>query len=113
MSRIREYDRARDAAGLRACFVELQEYERVLDPELLPAEQIVELAHTYGITKPAALVWGMHGTGHHYNGYLASIIGTTLNVITGNFDAPGGVIDTELTKSDKGGKATGKDFLKR
>jgi ribosomal protein S18 acetylase RimI-like enzyme len=42
VSRIREYDRARDAAGLRACFVELQEYERVLDPELLPAEQIVE-----------------------------------------------------------------------
>jgi anaerobic selenocysteine-containing dehydrogenase len=73
---------------------------------------ISELAHTYGSTKPAALVWGMHGTGHHYNGYIASIIGTALNVITGNFDAPGGVIDTEITKSDKGGKATGKDFLK-
>ena len=79
----------------------------------IAAEQIVELAHEFGITKPAALVWGMHGTGHHYNGYIASIIGTVLNVITGNFDAPGGVVDTEITKSDKGGKATGKDFLKR
>lgn len=78
----------------------------------IPAEQIVELAHAFGSTKPAALVWGMHGTGHHYNGYIASILGTALNVITGNFDAPGGVIDTELTKSDKGGTATGKDFLK-
>ena len=40
MSRIREYEPERDAPGLRACFVELQEYERALDPALLPAEQI-------------------------------------------------------------------------
>lgn len=79
----------------------------------IPAENIAELSHTFGITKPAALVWGMNGIGHHYNGYLASIIGTALNVITGNFDVPGGAIDCEITKSDKGGKATGKDFLKR
>ncbi|HBH04202.1 MAG: dehydrogenase [Candidatus Rokubacteria bacterium RBG_16_73_20] len=79
----------------------------------IPADTIAELAHSFGITKPAAFVWGMHGTGHHYNGYIASILGTTLNVITGNFDAPGGVIDTELTKSDKGGSATGKSFLAR
>lgn len=79
----------------------------------LSREQIEGLAHTFGITKPAALIWGMCGTGHHYNGYTTAILGTVLNVVTGNFDAPGGVIDTELTKSDKGGKATGKDFLKR
>ena len=42
MSRIRDYDPARDAAGLRACFAELQEYERALDPTLLPAEEIAE-----------------------------------------------------------------------
>lgn len=79
----------------------------------LKQEQIADLAHQFGITKPAALVWGMNGTGHHYNGYVTSILGTVLNVITGNFDVPGGAIDTELTKSSKGGKATGKDFLKR
>ncbi len=79
----------------------------------ISAEKIAELAHTFGITKPAALIWGMNGIGHHYNGYLASIIGTALNVITGNFDAPGGAIDTELTKSDKGGNATGKQFVTR
>lgn len=79
----------------------------------IPPGKIAELAHAFGITKPAALVWGMNGIGHHYNGYLASIIGTALNVITGNFDAPGGAIDTELTKSDKGGNATGKQFLTR
>ena len=38
------------------------------------------------------------------------IIGVALNVVTGNFDVPGGVIDTELGKSDKGGSATGKQF---
>lgn len=79
----------------------------------LDQADIEELAHLFGITKPAALVWGMNGIGHHYNGYVASILGTVLNVVTGNFDVPGGVIDTELVKSDKGGKATGKDFLKR
>ncbi len=79
----------------------------------LKKEQIADLAHQFGITKPAALIWGMNGTGHHYNGYVTGVIGTALNVITGNFDVPGGVIDTELTKSSKGGKATGKDFLKR
>ena len=79
----------------------------------IAATTIVDLAHTFGITKPAAIVWGMNGIGHHYNGYLASIIGTVLNVITGNFDVPGGAIDTELAKSDKGGNATGKQYLSR
>lgn len=79
----------------------------------LPKEKIAEVAHLFGITKPAALVWGMQSPGHHYNGYVASIIGTALNIITGNFDVPGGAIDTEITKASKGGKATGKDFKKR
>lgn len=79
----------------------------------IEADKIAELAHTFGITKPAALIWGMNGTGHHYNGYVASIIGTVLNVITGNMEVPGGAIDTELVKSDKGGKVKGEDFVKR
>ncbi len=79
----------------------------------LESAQIEDLAHLFGITKPAALVWGMNGIGHHYNGSVASILGTALNVITGNFDAPGGVIDTELVKCNKGGNAKGKFFLKR
>lgn len=79
----------------------------------LPGQKIEEVAHLFGSIKPAALVWGMQSPGHHYNGYVASILGTALNVITGNLDAPGGAIDTELTKSDKGGSATGKQFLTR
>lgn len=79
----------------------------------ITADVIAELAHTFGITKPAAWVWGMNGIGHHYNGYVASIIGTALNVITGNMEKPGGAIDTELVKSDKGGSAKGGDFNKR
>ena len=79
----------------------------------IEAEVIAELAHTFGITKPAAWVWGMNGIGHHYNGYTAAIIGTALNVITGNMETPGGAIDTELVKSDKGGKVKGDDFNKR
>ncbi len=76
----------------------------------LPKGQVEEVSHLFGITKPAALVWGMQSPGHHYNGYCCSILGTALNVITGNFEAQGGAIDTELVKSDKGGSATGKQF---
>jgi len=76
----------------------------------LPKAQIEEVSHLFGVTKPAALVWGMQSPGHHYNGYCCSILGTALNVITGNFEALGGAIDTELVKSDKGGSATGKQF---
>lgn len=79
----------------------------------LETKQIEDLSHLFGITKPAALVWGMQSPGHHYNGYCASIIGVALNVITGNFEVPGGVIDTEIVKSSKGGSATGKQFMKR
>ncbi|GAB4406566.1 MAG: molybdopterin-dependent oxidoreductase [Thermodesulfovibrionales bacterium] len=79
----------------------------------LSKAQIEELSHMFGITKPAALVWGMQSPGHHYNGYCCSILGVALNVITGNFDVPGGVIDCELVKSDKGGSATGKQFKKK
>ncbi len=39
---IREYEPERDAKGLRECFAELQEYERALDPALLPAHRVVE-----------------------------------------------------------------------
>lgn len=79
----------------------------------LSEAQITGLAHDFGITKPAALIWGMQSPGHHYNGYCCSIIGTVLNIITGNFDAPGGAIDTELVKCNKGGPASGSSFKKR
>lgn len=79
----------------------------------LPREQIQDIAHEFGLTKPAALVWGMQSPGHHYNGYPCSILGTALNIITGNMDVPGGAIDTELVKSDKGGDAKGSGFKKR
>ncbi len=40
--RIREFDAARDHESLRSCFIELQEFERTLDPRLSPAEQIAD-----------------------------------------------------------------------
>ncbi len=73
--------------------------------------EIIELAHTFGITKPAALIWGMQSPGHHFNGYSGSILGVALNVITGNFDVPGGVIDTEIMKWSKGGKGRTYSFV--
>ncbi|MCC6043981.1 MAG: molybdopterin-dependent oxidoreductase [Desulfurococcaceae archaeon] len=79
----------------------------------LRKEDIEMLAHEFGITKPAAVIWGMQAPGHHYNGYVASILFTFLNVITGNFERPGGVIDTEIVKSSKGGTATGRWFNDR
>ena len=39
---IREYDPERDARGLRTCIVELQEFERRIDPSLPPGATMVE-----------------------------------------------------------------------
>jgi anaerobic selenocysteine-containing dehydrogenase len=75
--------------------------------------QLEEVAHLFGITKPAALVWGMNGTGHQFNGEVISVLGAVLNTITGNFDAPGGVIDTALTRCNYGGSAPGGSFNSR
>ena len=40
--RIRDFDAARDREALRRCFVELQDFERTLDPRLPAAEQIAD-----------------------------------------------------------------------
>jgi ribosomal protein S18 acetylase RimI-like enzyme len=39
---IREYDPARDHDAIRACCVQLQEFERALDPRLPPGEQMAD-----------------------------------------------------------------------
>jgi uncharacterized protein (TIGR00290 family) len=39
---IRDYDAARDLAAVRACFRELQEFERALEPDLPPGENVTE-----------------------------------------------------------------------
>jgi anaerobic selenocysteine-containing dehydrogenase len=79
----------------------------------LAAGDIAWLADEFGRTKPAALVWGMNGIGHHYNGGIASILGIVLDVITGNFETPGGVIDMGLVRSSKVGSANGSSWLAR
>jgi uncharacterized protein (TIGR00290 family) len=38
--RVRDYDPSRDAAALRACVIELQEFERRLEPDLPPGERM-------------------------------------------------------------------------
>jgi ribosomal protein S18 acetylase RimI-like enzyme len=37
---IRDYDEARDAAALHACFAELQDFERALEPDLPPGAEV-------------------------------------------------------------------------
>jgi ribosomal protein S18 acetylase RimI-like enzyme len=39
---IREFDRARDDRAVRRCFVELQDFERGLDPRMPPGERIAD-----------------------------------------------------------------------
>jgi ribosomal protein S18 acetylase RimI-like enzyme len=39
---IRPYDPARDAAALRACFVELQDFERALDPGMPSGDAVAD-----------------------------------------------------------------------
>lgn len=74
---------------------------------------IEELAHLFGITKPAAIEIGMHGTSHHTNGDVASILMTTLCLITGNMDVPGGLVFIDSQKPKKGGITVGREFLEK
>jgi anaerobic selenocysteine-containing dehydrogenase/Fe-S-cluster-containing hydrogenase component 2 len=72
---------------------------------------IIKISHLFGITKPAAIEIGMHGTAHHTNGDVTSILMTALCLITGNVDVPGGLVFIESQKARKGESASGKDFL--
>ncbi len=72
---------------------------------------ISKISHLFGITKPAAIEIGMHGTAHHTNGDVTSILMTSLCLITGNIDIPGGLVFIDSQKAKKGELASGKNFL--
>lgn len=74
---------------------------------------IKKVSHLFGITKPAAIEIGMHGTAHHTDGDVASILMTALCLLTGNIDNPGGLVFIESQKVKKGNKTIGKEFLER
>jgi anaerobic selenocysteine-containing dehydrogenase len=74
-------------------------------------DNIKKISHLFGITKPAAMEIGMHGTAHHTNGDVTSVLMTTLCLITGNVDVPGGLVFIDSQKAKKGNRSTGKHFL--
>jgi anaerobic selenocysteine-containing dehydrogenase/Fe-S-cluster-containing hydrogenase component 2 len=76
-------------------------------------ENIIKIAHLFGITKPAAIEIGIHGTAHYTNGDVTSILMTALCLITGNMDRPGGLVFIDPQKVKKGIKTSGKGFLER
>jgi anaerobic selenocysteine-containing dehydrogenase/Fe-S-cluster-containing dehydrogenase component len=79
----------------------------------IPAENIIKTAHLFGSTKPASIEIGMHGTAHHTNGDVTSILMAALCMITGNIDVPGGVVFTDSLKPKRGIGTAGKDFLEK
>lgn len=74
---------------------------------------IEKISHLFGITKPASIEIGMHGTAHHTNGDVTSILMTALCLVTGNMDRPGGLVFIGSQKPRKGEKTTAKAFLNR
>jgi anaerobic selenocysteine-containing dehydrogenase len=74
---------------------------------------IEKIANLFGITKPAAIEIGMHGTAHHTNGDVASILMSALCLLTGNMDRPGGLVFIDSQKTKKGSASTGRDFLEK
>ncbi|MBI4843046.1 MAG: molybdopterin-dependent oxidoreductase [Nitrospirae bacterium] len=76
-------------------------------------EKMERIAHLSGVTKPMAVEIGMHGTAHHTNGDVTSILMSAICLITGNIDVPGGVVFIDSQKAKKGIAATGKAFLER
>ncbi|GBD96210.1 MAG TPA: dehydrogenase [Nitrospirae bacterium] len=77
----------------------------------ITANEIKKISHLFGITKPAAIEIGMHGTSHHTNGDVTSILMTALCLITGNADIPGGLVFIDSQKAKKGNRTVGKEFL--
>ncbi len=77
----------------------------------ISADNIKKLSHLFGITKPAAMEIGIHGTSHHTNGDVTSILMSALCLITGNVDIPGGLVFIDSQKPKKGTKTVGKEFL--
>ncbi len=76
-------------------------------------DDIEETAHLFGITKPASIEIGMHGTAHHTNGDVTSILMTALCLVTGNIDNPGGLVFVESQKMKKGVATVGRGFQEK
>jgi anaerobic selenocysteine-containing dehydrogenase/Fe-S-cluster-containing dehydrogenase component len=76
-------------------------------------KDIERISHLFGSTKPAAIEIGMHGTAHHTNGDVTSILMTALCLVTGNMDKPGGLVFIDSQKVKKSTYASGKEFLAR
>lgn len=64
-------------------------------------EEISDIAHRMGKTKPAAIEVGMHGTAHHRDGDIASVLSTVICAITGNIDVPGGLVFSGAVKPSR------------
>ncbi|MBI4837732.1 MAG: molybdopterin-dependent oxidoreductase [Nitrospirae bacterium] len=76
-------------------------------------QKIEQAAHLFGITKPAAIEIGMHGTAHHTNGDVTSVLMMALCAVTGNIDKPGGLVFIDSQKVKKGLRASGAEFLEK
>ncbi|RJQ51791.1 MAG: dehydrogenase [Nitrospiraceae bacterium] len=79
----------------------------------IPVEDIIRTAHLFGSTKPASIEIGMHGTAHHTNGDVTSILMAALCMLTGNIDVPGGLVFTDSLKPKRGDKTIGKEFMQK
>ncbi len=79
----------------------------------ISVKDIRKTAHLLGGIKPASIEIGMHGTAHHTNGDITSILMTALCLVTGNMDNPGGLVFIDSQKPKKGGKTIGMEFLQR
>jgi anaerobic selenocysteine-containing dehydrogenase/ferredoxin len=75
--------------------------------------EIEKISHLFGITKPATIEIGMHGTAHHTNGDITSILMTALCLLTGNIDNPGGLVFIDTQKAARGNRTAGKAFLQK
>lgn len=104
-----EYTKKRDPANNMFYFTP----EWAEEKTGIKKNDIEDTAHLFGITKPASIEIGMHGTAHHTSGDVTSILMTALCLITGNMDVPGGLVFIDSQKPKKGSVTVGKEFLER
>jgi anaerobic selenocysteine-containing dehydrogenase/Fe-S-cluster-containing hydrogenase component 2 len=79
----------------------------------IPEKEIERVSQLFGITKPASIEIGMHGTAHHTNGDVTSVLMTALCLVTGNVDKQGGLVFIDSQKVKRNGITAGEGFLEQ
>ena len=114
MTPIREYDAARDAAVVRALFVELHETERAIDPRMRPSEEIAD-AYLAKVFERARIYDGVLFVAEH-EGKVVGYVSVWRRYVSDELDDPPdevGYVSDLVVRPDARGQGIGRALLRQ